>query len=65
MLESVTAQTAAAVAAGKSLEEAREAVDLAAVRQSLVDDETSGRAFDNFMPELVERAYLEARGELE
>ncbi len=65
MLESVTAQAAAAVAAGKSLEETREAVDLAAVRQSLVDDETSGRAFESFMPELVERAYLEARGELE
>ena len=66
MLRSVVEQVSAAAAGGKSLEEVREAVDLAASRRSLAgDDEAAAEAFDAFMPELVERAYLEARGELE
>lgn len=36
-----------------------------ALRESLVGDEVSGRAFDAFVPESLARAVAEARGELE
>jgi glyoxylase-like metal-dependent hydrolase (beta-lactamase superfamily II) len=67
LLASVIAQAAAAVAEGKSLEETQASVDLSALRPGFVaeGDEAAARAFDEFMPALVERAYLEARGEIE
>lgn len=65
MLKSLVEQVAAS-AGGKTLEEVREAVDLSASRGALAgDDETAQRVFDAWLPELVERAYRESRGELD
>ena len=65
MFRSLVDQTAAAAARGLDLEAVREAVDLAAYRQRLAgDDPIAGRAWDNFIPPTIERAWLEARGEL-
>ncbi len=66
MLRGVVEQVGAAVAAGATLDEVRESVDLSPWRASLAgDDEVAQRAFDSFVPELAERAWLDARGELE
>ncbi len=63
--EALVAQVEATAEDGKSLEETREAVDAATLRQGLAgDDVAAGRFFDAVLGEAVERAYLEARGEL-
>lgn len=66
LVRSIVAQTKEAVAAGKSLEETQEAVDLSRFRESLAgDDAVAQRNFDHFMPETIARAWKEAKGELE
>jgi glyoxylase-like metal-dependent hydrolase (beta-lactamase superfamily II) len=63
--EAIVSQVAQAVAEGKSLEETQEAVDLGEFRTALVgDDEVAARNYDFFVPATIERAWLEARGEL-
>jgi glyoxylase-like metal-dependent hydrolase (beta-lactamase superfamily II) len=65
MFEAIVAGAREAAAEGLSLERARERIDLSAHRDELVgEDEIAGRAFDEFVPATIERAYLEARGEL-
>lgn len=63
LIAGVIAQAGAAVAGGQSLEETQASVDLSAFRPGFVPegDEAAAKAFDEFMPALVERAYLEAR----
>lgn len=52
--------------AGKALDEVQTMIDLSAQRTTFAaDDPVAQRNFDAFLPPLVERAYLEARGELE
>jgi glyoxylase-like metal-dependent hydrolase (beta-lactamase superfamily II) len=66
MLQGVVEQVAAASAGGKTLDEVRAAVDLSASRRALAGaDEIAQRVFDAWLPELVDRAYLESRGELD
>lgn len=64
---STLAQAREAVAKGLDLEATRKAVDLSAVRARFTHgDELIGRAFDAFfVAPAVERAWLEARGELD
>lgn len=65
MFEAIVEQTASAVAAGADLETTRAAVELAPFRAALVgDDAVAARAWDAFVPATIERAWLEARGEL-
>jgi glyoxylase-like metal-dependent hydrolase (beta-lactamase superfamily II) len=66
LLASTRTQAADAVARGLDLEGTRKAVDLAALRERFVEgDPRRGRAFDAFfIAPAVERAWLEARGEL-
>ena len=65
MFRSLVAQVGAAVADGLDLEATQARVDLGTYRQRLAgDDPIAGRAWDNFIPPTVERAWLEARGEL-
>lgn len=66
LLESTLRQTQEAVKKGLSLEETRKAVDLESFRAKLAgDDPTRNSAFTNyFVTPAVERAYLEAKGEL-
>jgi glyoxylase-like metal-dependent hydrolase (beta-lactamase superfamily II) len=67
LLESTLAQAKAAVAKGLDLEATRKAVDLAALRERFTrGDVAIGRSFDAFfIAPAVERAWLEARGELD
>ncbi len=54
----------AAVAGGRSLEQALESIDLSAFRQRLArGDERLERAFDAYAPEAVSRAFAEASGD--
>jgi glyoxylase-like metal-dependent hydrolase (beta-lactamase superfamily II) len=65
MFESIVEQVAVAVAAGTALEEAQARIDLDGFRRALVgDDAVAARAWEAFIPATVERAWLEARGEL-
>jgi glyoxylase-like metal-dependent hydrolase (beta-lactamase superfamily II) len=65
MFRSLVAQTAAAAERGLDLEATQAAVDLDTYRRRLAgDDPIAGRAWDNFIPPTIERAWLEARGEL-
>lgn len=67
LLDSTLAQARAAVAKGLDLEATRKAVDLAAFKTRFAEgDDLRGRAFDGFfVTPAVERAWLEARGELD
>ena len=67
LLNSTLAQAREAVAKGMDLEATRKAVDLAALRQRFTKgDEKIGRSFDSFfISPAVERAWLEARGEID
>ncbi len=65
MFRSLNGQIAAAVERGLDLEATQAAVDLASFRARLAgEDPVAGRAWDNFIPPTIERAWLEARGEL-
>ena len=65
LFRSIVAQVTTAVADDLDLEATRAAVDLSSYRDELAgDDPIAGRAWDNFIPPTVERAWLEARGEL-
>ena len=65
LFRAITAQVAAAVDQGLDLEATGERVDLAGYRRRLAgDDPVAGRAWENFIPATIERAWLEARGEL-
>jgi cyclase len=66
-LSSTLAQATDAVAKGLDLEATRKAVDLSGFRRRFAGDhEAKGRAFDAFFSApAVERAWLEARGELD
>jgi glyoxylase-like metal-dependent hydrolase (beta-lactamase superfamily II) len=66
LLNATRRQAADAVRQGLDLEATRKAVDLAALRERFVQgDVRRGRAFDAFFTApAVERAWLEARGEL-
>ena len=65
MFRSLTGQVAAAVERGLDIEATQAAVDLASFRAHLAgEDPVAGRAWDNFIPPTIERAWLEARGEL-
>jgi glyoxylase-like metal-dependent hydrolase (beta-lactamase superfamily II) len=67
MLESTLSQAKDAVAKGLDLEATRKAVNLASFRERFAKgDDLKGRAFDAFYATpAVERAWLEARGELD
>jgi cyclase len=67
LLESVVNQTKDAVKRGLSLEEARKTVDLESFRRRIAgDDLIQNLAFTSFfVTPAVERAYKEARGELD
>ena len=63
--DAIVAQVAQAVAARQSLEDTQKSVDLTEFRAALVgDDELTARNYDFFVPATIERAWLEARGEL-
>ena len=64
-LQAVRGQVAP-IAIDKSLDEVQEAIDLSLFRERLAGgDPVAQRNFDGFLPSLVERVYLEARGELD
>lgn len=67
LLDATLQQAKAAVAKGMDLEATRKAVDLSAMRQRFTQgNDAIGRAFDAFfIAPAVERAWLEARGELD
>jgi glyoxylase-like metal-dependent hydrolase (beta-lactamase superfamily II) len=67
LLESTLAQTRAAVARGLDLDATRKAVDLSALRERFTRGNPAiGRSFDAFFTApAVERAWKEARGELD
>jgi cyclase len=67
LLESVLGQTREAVKKGLSLEDTRKAMDLESFRVQLAgDDAFRNHAWtDDFLEPAVERAYLEAKGELD
>jgi hypothetical protein len=67
LLNSTLTQAKAAVAKGLDLEATRKVVDLSAFRERFTKDDVAvGRAFDAFFTApAVERAWLEARGELD
>lgn len=65
MFRSLTRQVGAAVERDLDLEATRAAVDLESFRARLAgEDPVAGRAWDGFIPPTIERAWLEARGEL-
>lgn len=61
----LVARVGEAVAAGRDLEAATASVDLSEWRERLARDEAGERFFDAVLPAAVERAWLEARGEIE
>ena len=67
LLNSTLTQARDAVAEGLALDSTRKVVDLSALRQRFMKgDEKIGRSFDAFfITPAVERAWLEARGELD
>ena len=67
LLDTTLQQAKAAVAQGKDLEATRKAVDLSAMKHRFTNgNEAIARAFDAFfIAPAVERAWLEARGELD
>ncbi len=64
-LHAVIETAEAAVASGTSLEEMIENADLTAWRDQLARDEAGAEFFDQVLGEALERAWLEARGELD
>jgi glyoxylase-like metal-dependent hydrolase (beta-lactamase superfamily II) len=65
MFESIVEQVDAAIESGDDLEATKQKVNLDTFREQLTgDDATATRAFESFIPATIERAYLEARGEL-
>ncbi len=65
MFRSLSGQVGAAVERGLELEATQQSVDLGSYRERLAgDDPIAGRAWDNFIPATIERAWLQARGEL-
>jgi len=65
MFESIVEQVAVAVAAGADLDVTQARVELERFHRALVGDDTAAaRAWDAFVPATIERAWLEARGEL-
>ncbi len=64
MLEDIVAQTKQLVAEGRTLEETQSAIRLDSFRDALVTDDVAERVFHDFVSATIERAYLEARGEL-
>jgi len=66
MFRSLVDQVGSAVERGLDLEATQAAVELGMYRQRLAgNDPIAGRAWENFIPPTVERAWLEARGELD
>jgi glyoxylase-like metal-dependent hydrolase (beta-lactamase superfamily II) len=63
-LDDLVAQVAAAIAAGHDLETTVAMVDLAAWQEALASDVMAADFFDQVVGEAVERAWLEARGEI-
>lgn len=62
---SLLQQTREAAAKGLTLQDAKKAVNYEPFRQRLTGgDELAGRFFNEFLPEFVERAYLETTGKL-
>ncbi len=55
---------AKAVESGQSLEEFQASTDFDDLRELFVGDKTAARNFDGFLPDLLERAWREANGEL-
>jgi len=65
MLRALVEQVGSAVERDLDLEATQAAIDLGSYRERLAgDDPIAGRAWDNFIPATIERAWLEARGEL-
>lgn len=64
-LDALITQAGAAVAAGQSLENTVAGITLNSWRDQLASDEIAARFFEQTLGEAVERAWLEARGELE
>jgi glyoxylase-like metal-dependent hydrolase (beta-lactamase superfamily II) len=65
LLEAIVDQVASAVADGAHLETTQQRVELGRFRRLLVgDDAVAAPAWEAFVPATIERAWLEARGEL-
>jgi len=64
-LDALITQTAAAVAAGQDLESTVATISLESWRDRLASDEVAAQFFDQTLGEAIERAWLEARGEIE
>ncbi|UCE03306.1 MAG: MBL fold metallo-hydrolase [Candidatus Latescibacterota bacterium] len=65
MFESIVGQVDAAIENGDDLETTKQKVNLETFRQQLAGDDASATsAFESFIPATIERAYLEAKGEL-
>lgn len=64
-LDALIAQTATAAAAGETLESTFAGLALDTWRERLASDDIAAQFFDQGLGEAVERAWLEARGELE
>jgi glyoxylase-like metal-dependent hydrolase (beta-lactamase superfamily II) len=64
-LDALITEVTRAAEAGKTLEATTAGLDLSAWRDRIADDAMSADFFDQVLPEVVERAWLEARGEIE
>ncbi len=64
-LDSLVQQAGAAAERGDDLETTIASIDLSPARAALASDAMSGNFFDQVLPEAIERAWLEARGEIE
>jgi glyoxylase-like metal-dependent hydrolase (beta-lactamase superfamily II) len=64
-LDKLITDVTRAAEAGQTLEATTAALDLAAWRDQIADDVMAADFFDQTLPEVIERAWLEARGEIE
>ena len=64
-LDALITQTASAAEAGESLQSTLDGLSMDSWRDRLASDDIAARFFDQGLGEAVERAWLEARGELE
>jgi glyoxylase-like metal-dependent hydrolase (beta-lactamase superfamily II) len=65
LIRTLSEHAEAAVAAGQTLEEATATLDLTALQEVLVDDDTAQRNWNAFIPATLERAYAESAGTLD
>ena len=65
LLQAIVDHATSAQAAGQTLEQAKETLDLSAMEAVFVDDDTAQRNWNAFIPATLERAYGEAAGTLE